>query len=615
LMIEVATEVTVHIGFSGRTTYRDRSRLGLEVYGRLKPSSSFEQAQAHLDAMWPGVRADTIAPDLTGSKRDQFLERRISVTTAESGSSFLRQVYKKPLFILMAMVGALLLIACVNLANLMLARAASRKSEFAIRLALGATRWQLIRQIVVESLLLSLAGALSGLLLARYAAGYLLSVMWSGFVPLSLNAESDLRVIAFTGFATLATGIAFSLLPARSLAGLGETSRTVRRGASTGRVLIPVQFALSLVLVLTALLFVRSLQKLRTIDVGFRNEGILVMQMFPQSGSESQHMAGRTAYYHELADRLSAIPGVEGVSYSHMGPLLRYESKSPTSVAGSNAAPAQAVFELAGPGFFKLAGMRLLAGRDFSWADEDKNQGVAVISESLARQLFPAGDAVGRRIDFGDKKGLEVVGVVNSASLWMPQTREPMAVYRAFLQEPTFNSSNLDIRIRGAAETVAPAARKVLESMGRHFALRTQTIEDRSDALLATQRIIATLASFFGGLAVLLAAVGLYGLVSQAVANRTAEMGIRMAIGARPFDICWLVVRQVMLLVLVGALAGVGAAVALGRLVAGSVFGVSASDPSIMAMSVGVLVTVALLAAYIPARRAAAVSPITALRM
>ena len=207
-----------------------------------------------------------------------------------------------------------------------------------------------------------------------------------------------------------------------------------------------------------------------------------------------------------------------------------------------------------------------------------------------------------------------MIGVVNSASLWMPESREPMAVYRAFLQEPTFNSSNLNIRIRGNAETVAPAARKILESMGRHNALRTQTIEDRADRLLATKRIIATLASFFAGLAMLLAAVGLYGVLSQAVTNRTGEMGIRMAIGARPIDISWLVIKDVMLLVLAGALAGVAAAVAVGHLMVGIVFGVSMTDPTMIAGACGVLVTVALLAAYIPARRAARLSPIAALR-
>jgi putative ABC transport system permease protein len=615
LMIDVATEVTVPVGFSGRTTYRDRSQLGLEVYGRLKPASSFEQAQAQLKAIWPGVRTDSMPPDLTGARRDQFLARQIALSGAARGSSFLRQVYRRPLFLLMAMVGTLLLIACVNLANLRLARSAARKSEFAIRLALGATRWQLIRQILIESLLLSFAGALTGLLLARQATAYLLSAMWSGFVPLTLSAEPDLRVLAFTALATVTAGIAFSLLPARGVIGLGETSRSVRRGKSSGRVLIPVQVALSLVLVLTALVFVRSLQKLRTAGVGFRNEGMLVIQMFPQAGSESQHPPGRTAYYREIVERVGALPGVEGVSYSHMGPLLRYESKSPVSVTRSPSAPVSAVFELVGPGFFKLAGMRLQAGRDFSWTDGEEAQGVAVISESLSRHLFGSGSAVGSRIDFGGKNGLEVIGVVNSASLWMPESREPMAVYRAFLQEPAFNSSNLDIRIRGNAETVAPAARKVLESMGRHNALRTQTIEDRSDRLLATQRIIAALASFFGGLAMLLAAVGLYGVLSQAVTNRTGEMGIRMAIGARPLDISWLLIKDVMLLVLAGAMAGIVAVLAGGRFLAGSVYGVSPADPILIAGALGILAAVALLAAYIPARRAAALSPTAALRI
>ncbi len=615
LIIDSAAEVTVPIGFSGRTTYRDRKQLGLEVYARLNATSPMEQAQAQLESIWPGVQRETMPADLTRPERDIYVQRRIVVKTAATGSSFLRQQYGRPLLILMAMVCALLLIACVNLANLMLARAAARKSEFATRLALGATRWRLTRQILIESLLLSAAGASLGLLLARFAGEYLLSTMWSGFVPLSLGAGLDLRVLAFTVLATLSTGILFGLFPAGDLAAFRENSRSVHGGSRTGRWLIPVQIAVSLVLVVTALLFVRSLHNLRTIDLGFRNEGILMVQLFPQTGSEAQKMPGHVSYYRELAGRVLAIPGVEAVSYSHMGPLLRYESTSTVSETGSQQTPATAVFELAGPGFFKLAGMRLQAGRDFSWADAETAPGVAVISESLARRLFPSGGAVGRRINYRDRKGLEVVGVVNSASLWMPESRSPMAVYLAFLQEPTFNSSMLDIRTHGAAAGTADAVKQILASMGRHYALRTQTIEERSDRLLATQRIVATLASFYGSLAMLLAAIGLYGVLSQAVARRTAEIGIRMAVGARPNEVSWMIVKDAMWMVLTGAIAGIPASLAVSRLVAGSVFGASATDPGIIPISLGILGITTLLAALVPARRAAGVSPMKVLKV
>lgn len=615
LIMDIATEVTVPVGFSGATPFRDRNRLALEVYGRLKPLTSLERAQSQLDAIWPGVRAESLPPGIAGAMRDQFLDRRIALESAANGASFLRQVYTKPLFLLMALAGALLTIACVNLANLMLARALSRKSEFAIRLSLGASRWQLIRQVLVECLLLSLAGAMLGLVLARAASAYLLGTMWSGFVPLALSPAPDLRVLAFAGLAALCTGIAFSLLPARSLAGLGETSRGIHRGGGMGRVLIPAQIALTLVLLLSAMVLVRSLRNLHGADVGFRNEGILVAQMFPQSGSEGQGMNGRTVYYREIVDRVGALPGVESVSYSHMGPLLRYESKAPASVTHSSAAPVPAVFELVGPGFFALAGMRVQAGRDFSWADGEDAPPAAIVSESLARHLFGApGSAIGRQIDFGGKKGLAVVGVVNSASLWMPESREPMAVYRAFLQESAFNSPKLDLRLRGDAEAVAPAVRKVLESMGRHNALQMETIEDRSRRLLATQRIIASLASFFGGLALLLAAVGLYAVLSQAVTSRTGEMGIRMAAGARPADISWLVIKDVLALVFAGAFSGIAVGLGAGRLVTGFVFGVSPADPMMIAGALGILAMIALLAAFIPARRAALLDPVEALR-
>jgi predicted permease len=587
----------------------------------LKPGITAEQAQAQLESMWPAILEASLPEGYAGAEREAFLGRRIVAASASTGSSFLRLKYTRPLLVLMTMVGVLLLVACTNLANLMLARAAGRQQEFGIRLALGARKWRIIRQMLTESLLLSLAGAALGLLIAGWASRLLLDTMWNGVVPLALDAAPDLRVLAFTAFASLLTGVLFGMAPAWNLSrtdaagALQQNKRTVRGGATMlGKVLISAQVALSLVLVIGAVVFVRSLENLRSADLGFRRDGVLLVQLFPQSGSEGQRMPNRVAYYQELAEYLQRLPGVESVSYSHMGPVLGYEYTQPTSAPSSQAPPVQAVFEAVGPKFFHLVGMRLLGGREFDWRDNEAAQPVAIISESLSRRLFPSASPIGKRIDYGSRKGLEIVGVVNSASLWMPQSRAPMAVYLALMQIPTYNSSSIDIRTTGDAGAVLPAVRRVLESFGRHFVLRAETLDQRSAMFLATERMIAMLSSFFGGLALLLASVGLYGLMSYAVTSRTPEIGIRVALGAQPTSVLALILRQTTWLVLVGMAAGIPAALAASRLISSMVYGVTGRDPLMILVSCSILLAVAAIAAYVPAHRASRIDPMVALR-
>lgn len=621
LIIDVASDVTLPIGYSGRTSYRDGTSFGFELYGRLKSGITLDQARAQLESIWPAVQQATIPDKFTGAQREAFFKRKISLASAATGSSFLRLRYAKPLYLLMAMVGVLLLIGCINLANLMLARASARRQEFGIRLALGAGKWRIIRQMLTESLMLSMSGAVLGLIVAYWASGLLIKTMWNGLVPSALNAEPDLRVLAFTVLVSILTGLVFGISPAWNIfrsdpaGALRQNTRRVHGGdGRLGRMLISGQVALSLVLVIGAVLFVRSLEKLRSIDVGFRRDGVLMIQLFPQAGAEGMTMPNRAGYYQELVQRIQQIPQVESVSYSHMGPVLGYEFKSPASVPSAQIAPAQAVFEAVGPRFFHLAGMRLLSGRDFDWRDSENAQAVAIISESLARHLFPSGDAIGKLIDFGDRKGLQVIGVVNSASLWMPHSHAPMAVYVALMQLPNYNSSTLDIRTSGDPMAVLPSVRGVLTSMGRHLALRSETLEQRASKFLATERMIAMLSTFFGGLALLLASVGLYGLMSYAVARRTSEIGLRMALGARPATVQSLILKEVLWLLFVGMAAGIPVALAASRLVTNLIFGVTGTDPATILIAAGILLAVALMAGYLPARRASRIDPMMALR-
>jgi putative ABC transport system permease protein len=620
LIIDAATDVIVPLGYGGATGYRNRKSVELWASARLKPGVTLEQARAQVESLWPATLEASLPEGYSGAQRKGFLSRRIVLASGATGTSFLRREYTRPLFVLMGMVGLLLLIACANLANLMLARAAGRRQEFGIRIALGAGKWRIVRQMLIESLLLSITGAGLGLLIAGWASRLLLSTMWSGFTPLTLDGSPDLRVLAFTAIASLATGLLFGVAPAWKVVrvdpavALQHNARTVRGGMLTlGNVLISAQVALSLVLVIGAVLFVRSLQNLRSADVGFQREGLTLFELFPTAG-ERHPMPDRVVYYQELAERLRRIPGVESVSYSHMGPVLSYEFMQPTSVPSSETPPLQAVFDAVGPGFFHVAGMRLMAGREFTWRDNETAQGAAIISESLARRLFPSASPIGRRIDFGNRKNLEIVGVVNSASLWLPQSREPMAVYCALMQQPAYNSSSIDIRTTGDAGPVQNAARRLIESGGRHLVLRAQTVDQRAASSLNTDRMIAMLSSFFGGLALLLASVGLYGLMSYTVARRTAEIGLRMALGAQPGSVLVLFLKEVIRLLLVGMAVGIPAALAASRLISSMIYGVAGNDPSTILLSCSILVAVAALAAYFPARCASRIDPMAALR-
>jgi predicted permease len=622
LMIDVAPEVTVPIGYSGRETFREPGRLWLEVIGRLKPGMTLQQARAQMKVLWPGVQAATVPQGYAGAQHDRFFARRVDAESAATGNSFMREHLARPLTLLMGLVGLVLLIACVNLANLMLARVTGRTQELGIRTALGASGWRLVRLLLTESVTLSAMGALLGLVAAFWTSHFLVNTMWFGFVALALDPTPDLNVLAFTVAITVLTGILFGLAPAwratrtDPASALQRNQRTVHGGAGGfGKLLVSAQIALSLVLVIGATLFLRSLENLYSVDRGFRVQGVLLMQLFPQAGRES--IPNRSVYYHELASALSQLPTVEAVSYSHMGPVLSHEYKIPVSAAGSSTAPVQAVEELVGPGFFHLIGMRLVAGREFDWHDDERTPRVVIVSDSLARRLFPAGRVVGRRVDHHgqpDRRGMEIVGVVNSASLWAPQSHEPMAIYLPLMQQPGFNQSKIDIRTSGNPWVVAAQAQRTLESMGHHYALQTQTLEERTSMFLTNERVVAMLATFFGGLALLLASVGLYGLMSYTVTRRTSEIGIRMALGAQRRDVLGLIIREVAWLALAGIAAGVALALAGSRLIAGMLFGLSPADPAPMAFSAAILLGVAIVAGYLPARRASRIEPITALR-
>ncbi len=504
LSIDHGSDVVVPIGRSGSDPAA-RRYLWLDVMARLKPGVTLQQARAQMNVLWPSVLKVTVPEDYQGVRRARFFARRIQMESAATGTSYLmRERFSRPLAVLMGLVGLVLLIACVNLANLMLAHAAARRQEHGVRVALGASAWRLMRQMLTESLMISIAGASLGMAAALWVSRVLVKTMWRGLAPPTLDPTLDLRVLAFTGATAVLTSLLFGLVPAYRVgrtypaSALQQNLRTVSGGAGAlSKILVSAQVALSLVLIIGASLFVRTLQNLRTIDPGFRREGVLVMQLLQQPGREK--IPNRTLYYRQLAEDLSRLQGVESVSYSHMGPLLPYEFKEPVSATSSPNAPVQAITDYVGPGFFHLIGMRLLAGREFDWRDNQSASRLAVVSESLSRRLFASGNPIGRKIDVGsqpDHKGVEIVGVVNSASLWKPQSRDPLAVYLSFLQQET-DQPLLDIRTAGDSLALVPIARRTLESLGYHYPMTIRTVEQRADIVLTEQRMIANAFRFF----------------------------------------------------------------------------------------------------------------------
>jgi predicted permease len=619
LLVDISPTATVPFGFSHHEL-KYREGIGYSFFGRLKPGVSISQARAQVTVLWPGILKSTVPDAWHGAQRSKFLSLHPQVEPAAHGNSYLRHELEKPLAILMALVGAVLLIACVNLANLLLARVAARQHEFGVRVAMGAGRWTLIRMLLAEALLLSCTGATLGLLMAPWTARYLLASVWTGYVPLALDPSPDARVLAFTAALAILTALLFGIVPAWRTSRsdpaqlLGQSPRST--GGRTGRFsrsLITAQIVVSLVLLIGATLFVRSLQNLRNVNLGYRRDHLLLLQLYPQPGHEK--IPNRIAYFHQLAQQIAQLPGVESASYLHMGPTSGFEYKVPVSTSAGN--PRNAVEEWAGPSFFHMMGMRVLAGREFTWRDDEHSPRVVVISESLARALFPKQDPIGQIINIGadpEHQGLRIVGVVNSASLWKFDDREPPAAYHALMQEPTYNQPRLLIRTVRDPMSLARSAERRLESLGYQYSLRTESIDEWTDDALTLQRMIALLASGFSLLALLLAAVGLYGVMSYTVTRRTAEIGVRLALGAMRSDVLGMILREVLLLITVGIAGAIPIAFACGKLISGMLFGVSVIDPTTVLVSCSTLIAVAALASFIPARRASRVDPIIALR-
>jgi predicted permease len=606
----------------------NRAMLWVFLTGRLKDGVTVAQARAQLQSFWPEVLRATASTESPGLRRQIFLSMGLDVSPAATGiNAALRSHFTRPLYVLMGIAALILLAACVNLANLLLARAAARSREMSVRVALGASRWALARQVLTESLALSAFGALLGLAFAYWGSRLLVSIMAQGYLtPVVLDLRPDWRVLALTALGAILTGILVGLTPAwrcsreDSASVLNLSTRSVAGPTGRlGKVLIVTQVAISLILLLGSGLLVRSFQKLTSANLGFERESVLEVNLYPRPrGYEHVDV---NSYHKQMIERISTLPGVDSVGFADVsvhGGRGWQDTVARMSEASSSSAAVTGNAAMVSPGFLHTLGITIVRGRDIDWTDDEHHPHVAILSSSLAVRLFPMGNALGERIRFGFMPGfqdLKVVGIANNARLFDLHDPAAPVVYLPYLQFPEWDRwGYLFVRTGTPPEALAKAVGNEIDSLGREYPLSMRKLGEEISLGLVEDRAVALLSSFFGVLALLLALVGLYGLTSYGVTHRTREIGIRAALGAQGGTILWLVLREALTLGLVGVALGIPCALAASRLIASMLFGVSSGDlPTLAAVSV-LLLTVALLAGYLPARRATKVDPMVALR-
>jgi len=608
----------------------DRRARWVQVFGRLKPGYTVQSAQAPLQGLFTQIRAYEItlaaAKDWSAYSRAQFMKGRMLVVGAAMGYSVLRNDFSTALIVLMCMVGLVLLIACANVANLLIARAFMRQKEIAVRLSLGASRATLVRQLLAESLVLSCAGGLVGVGLAVALTRGLLALAPSQGQPLSISAHPDLRILAFTLSLTFATGVLFGLIPALgasrpdpwttlkdtvgSIAGTGG-SLFLRKG------LVTAQVALSFLLLFGAGLFVRSLQNLRTTDTGVALDNLVTFQLSPSLSGYDDPRAMH--FYQELLDRLRAAPGVKSAALAAVPILSGNEWDSSTSVEGHTAADGenmQAFMNALSPDYFTTMQIPLLEGRDFTRLDVKESPTVAIVNRRFAQHFFPGRSAIGRHLGRGvgpsTKLTIEIIGVVDDSLYEGPREGVRRQV---FVPNWGRNSAAFYVRTTTASAGAFSLVRNEVKQLDSSMPIyEMKTVEGKLDETLLTDRLIALLSAGFGLLATVLAAVGLYGVMAFVVARRKKELGIRLALGAQRGLIIWSVMREVLLLLVIGLAVGVPAAIALGRFVSAQLFGIQPHDPWIAGATVLLLTLVSAAAGLIPAHRASRIDPILALR-
>jgi predicted permease len=624
--------------------FHNRRTRWVNVFGRLKPGISREQGQASLQPYFHSMLEMEVKQaefnKATAEVRARFLQNVIQALPGSQGQPYFRKMLTTPLWVLMALTGGVLLIACANVASLLIARAASRQKEIAIRLAIGAGRFRIVRQLLVESLLLSLAGGVLGLLLAVATDHTLLAFLPPETVDLKMSTTPDLRILLFATAVSLLTGLIFGLVPALQSTKpdvapvLKDTVGGIVGGGAHVRVrkaLVAVQVMLSLLLLIGAGLFIRSLRNLRDMGPGFTTGNLVAFEIDP---TLSGYNADRSKImYQQLVANLSAIPGIRSVGLAAIRILEQNESDSWLTIEGYQTKPTEtpdAYMNWIGSGYFKTLGVPMVSGRDFTDRDRQGQQHgdkpdskvslVVIVNEKFARRFFGSvekalGRHVGYGIDPGTKTDMEIVGVVKDIKYTSLRDEVPIQMFEPYLANNFPSGMTVYVRTNMAPEPFFALARaKVRELDANVSVYGMRSMDEQISNSLLVERLIASLSAVFGFLATLLAIIGLYGVMAYTVARRTREIGIRMALGAFQGDVIWMVMREVLVLVCVGLAAGLAGAFVLTKLIQTQLYGVTGHDPFTVVLAAVGLAIVASAAGYIPALRASRIDAMRALR-
>ena len=626
---DLALPICAQPVLGGEDNYLDtRYDWWLTLMGRLRPGWTLEKATAHLGSISPGIFEATLPPGYDADHIKKYLAFKLAAYPAGSGISEYREGFSDPLGLLLAITGLVLLIACANLANLMLARASAREREIAVRLALGASRGRLIRQLLAESVLLAVAGVAAALLLARTLAGFLVSFMSTQGNAVFLNLDPDWLVFVFTaGVGTVAT-VLFGLVPAFRATRVPpvEAMKAGNRGVTPNRerfglrrALVVSQVALSLVLLVGALLFSRSLHNLLTLDLGFQRTGILVTDL--DLTLLNLPVERRLPFKRDLLERLRSTPGVGSAAETYIMPTSGSSQNRWFWMDTSDSSQAKSSwFNGVSPDFFKTMGTPLLAGRDFNDRDTPTSPKVAIVNEAFARQIAGGANPIGKR--FWQKGGLqepqieyEIVGLVKNTKY-----QDIREAFSPIVYVPTSQESNPDpsdeivLRSQVPLSDLSSRVKQTIAQASPDISIQFRALQTMIHERLLRERLMATLSGFFGFLAALLAIIGLYGVMSYVVVRRTNEIGIRMTLGADRREIVVMIIRESGMLLAAGLGVGIPLSIAGSRAASSMLFGLKPYDPVTLAIAATLLTVVAVAASYVPARRATKVDPMVALR-
>jgi predicted permease len=608
----------------------DERTRWVQLFARLKPGYTIESAAAPMHGLFLQIRQHEMtlpgAKDWSPFLRDRFMQGQLRLAKADVGYSGLRNEFSTSLVVLMCMVGLVLLIACANVANLLIARGIMRQREIAVRLSLGAGRAQLVRQLLTESLVLAVTGGIVGVWLSVVLTRALLALVPSGGSPLLIEPTPDLRILLFTLALSVATGIIFGLLPA-----LGASrpdpwitlKDTVGAIAGSGRSLflrkglVAAQVALSFLLLFGAGLFVRSLQNLQTTDTGVALDNLITFQVSPALNGYDNVRTNQ--FYEQLLERLRSAPGMRSAGLASVPILAGDEWDSSMSVEGHQAADGedmQAFMNALSPGYFETMRIPMIEGRDFTPLDIKQETTVAIVNQRFAEHFFKGKSAVGKRLGWGQgpqsKLTIEIIGVVANSLYEGPREGVRRQV---FVPKWGNGSAAFYVRAQSASDSAYGVIRNEVKQVDAAMPVyELKTLESQLDETLLNDRLIAMLSAGFGLLATLLASIGLYGVIAFVVARRRKELGLRLALGADPGNVLWMVMKEVVVLLSIGLAVGIPAAIGLGRFVSSQLYGIEPNDPFIAVSTVVLIAAVSAAAGLIPARRASRIDPILALR-